>query len=51
MGWMVFTTLMIFYGLGVWVFHATGAVRLLPIVAVALIIIDRLLIWRYRPSA
>jgi len=48
MGWMVFTTLMIFYVLGVWVFRATGPVRMLPYVAVSVLVIDRVLVRWYR---
>jgi hypothetical protein len=46
MAWIIAITLLIFYALGVWVFHAT-AVRVLPLVAVAVLVIDRLLIWKY----
>jgi hypothetical protein len=46
MGWIIAITLLIFYALGVWVFHAT-AVRVLPVVAIAVLVIDRLLIWKY----
>lgn len=47
MFWLVAFILLIFYALGVWVFHATGPVRFLPIVAVVVLAIDRLLIWKY----
>jgi len=46
MGWMVFITLLLFYVLGYWVFHATGPVRLLPYVALVLLAIDRVMIWK-----
>jgi len=45
---MVFITLLIFYVLGYWVFHAIGPVRILPFVALVVLVIDRLMIWRYR---
>jgi hypothetical protein len=41
---------LIFYGLGVWVFHATGPVQILPLVALGLLAADRFLIWRYRST-
>ena len=47
MGWIIVITLLIFYALGVWVFHATGPVRVLPLAALVVLIIDRLLIRRY----
>ena len=50
MGWMVSITLLIFYGLGAWVFHVPEQVRVIPIIATVVFIIDRLLILRYRSS-
>jgi hypothetical protein len=49
MAWIVFTTLLLFYVLGLFVFHATGPVHVLPFTAVAVVIIDRLLRRRFRP--
>ncbi|HEY6045887.1 MAG TPA: hypothetical protein VIU65_04745 [Pyrinomonadaceae bacterium] len=48
MGWMVFLTLMIFYALGLRMFPDFAPVQALPIVAIAFLIIDRLLIMKYR---
>ena len=50
MGWMVFLTLLIFYALGVRMLPTFAPVRALPIVAIAVLIIDRLLIAKYRSS-
>jgi asparagine N-glycosylation enzyme membrane subunit Stt3 len=46
MGWMVVTTLLIFYALGVAVFHAPS-VQILPGVAIIVLIADRWLVWKY----
>lgn len=43
---MIAITLLVFYALGVWVFHATG-VRLLPVIAIVVVIVDQLLIRKY----
>jgi hypothetical protein len=48
MGWMVFITLLIFYALGVWVFRGNWPVRILPVAAVILLVIDRALVAIYR---
>lgn len=48
MAWIIFTTLLLFYVLGLFVFHATGPVHVLPFVAVAVVIADRLLRRRFR---
>ena len=47
MAWIIAFTILIFYALATWVFHATGLVRFLPILAVAVLLVDRLLIWKY----
>jgi len=46
MGWMIILTLLIFYALGVAVFHAT-TVDALPGVALLVLIADRWLVWKY----
>ena len=46
MGWMVIITLLIFYALGVAVFHVPG-VELLPGIALIILIADRWLVWKY----
>ena len=46
MGWMIIVTLMIFYALGVAVFHATS-VQILPGVALLVLTVDRWLVWKY----
>jgi hypothetical protein len=48
MGWMVFLTLLIFYALGVRMFPDFAPVQALPVAAIVLLIIDRLLIMKYR---
>jgi len=50
MAWMIFVTLLLFYVLGLFVFHATGPVHILPFVAVAIPLIDRFLVRRYKAS-
>jgi hypothetical protein len=50
MGWMLVITLLIFYALGVAVFHAPS-VQILPGIALLVLIADRWLVWRYaRPE-
>lgn len=44
MAWLIFVTLMLFYVLGLFVFHATGPIHLLPFVAVAVPLIDHFLV-------
>jgi len=46
MGWMIVITLVIFYALGVIVFHATS-VQILPGIALLVLIADRWLVWKY----
>jgi hypothetical protein len=43
MAWIIFITLSLFYFLGLFVFHATGPVHVLPFVAVAVPLLDRFL--------
>jgi hypothetical protein len=46
MGWMIIITLLIFYALGIEVFHATS-VDVLPGFALMVLIADRWLVWKY----
>jgi len=46
MGLLVALTLLLFYALGVVVFHARS-VRTLPLVALLVFIADRWLVWKY----
>jgi uncharacterized membrane protein (DUF106 family) len=46
MGWMIIITLLIFYALGVAVFHVSS-VQVLPGVALLVLIADRWLVWKY----
>ena len=48
MAWIVSVTLLLFYILGLFVFHATGPVHILPFVAVAVPLIDQFLMRRYK---
>ena len=48
MGWILFITLLLLYGLGLLVFHASGAVHTLPLVAVGVLAADWLLNRRYK---
>jgi len=50
MAWIIFVTLLLFYVLGLFVFHATGPVHILPFVAVAIPLIDRFLVRKYKAS-
>jgi hypothetical protein len=51
MGWIVFITLLIFYVLGLRVFHGNWPIHILPVVAGILLVIDRALIAIYRRKA
>jgi hypothetical protein len=48
MAWIIFVTLLLFYVVGLFVFHATGPVHVLPFVAVAMPLIDRFLVHKYK---
>lgn len=50
MAWVIFVTLLLFYVLGLFVFHATGPVHMLPFVAVAIPLLDRFLIRRSKAA-
>jgi hypothetical protein len=51
MAWLIFIVLLLFYVLGLIVFHATGPVHVLPFAAVAVLLVDRILLRRYKPTA
>jgi hypothetical protein len=51
MAWLIFIVLLLFYVLGLIVFHATGPVHVLPFAAAAVLLADRILLRRYRPAA
>ncbi|MDX6382760.1 MAG: hypothetical protein QOK48_333 [Blastocatellia bacterium] len=46
MVWIIVITLLLFYVLGLFVFHATGPVHVLPFVALALPVVDWWLVRR-----
>ncbi|MDX6443825.1 MAG: hypothetical protein QOH71_899 [Blastocatellia bacterium] len=48
MVWIIVITLLLFYVLGLFVFHATGPVHVLPFAAIALALVDWLLVRRTR---
>ena len=48
MAWIIVIVLLIFYSLGVFVFHATTAIHLLPFLALAVLVADYLLARLYR---
>ncbi|MDX6529129.1 MAG: hypothetical protein QOH41_1419 [Blastocatellia bacterium] len=50
MAWLIFIVLLLFYVLGLIVFHATGPVHVLPFAAVAVLLLDRILMRRYKPT-
>jgi hypothetical protein len=48
LGWIIALILLIFYGLGLFVFHGTRAIHLLPLLALIVLIVDHLLAKRFR---
>jgi hypothetical protein len=48
LGWIIALILLIFYGLGLFVFHGTRAIHLLPFLAVVVLIADYLLAKQFR---
>jgi len=48
MAWIIVIVLLIFYSLGVFVFHGTKAIHLLPFLALTVLVADYLLARRYR---
>jgi hypothetical protein len=51
MAWMISIALLLFYVLGLFVFHATGPVHVLPFVAVAVPLVDRFLTRNYKTTS
>jgi hypothetical protein len=51
MGWIISIVLLLFYVLGLFVFHATGPVHILPFVVVAVPLLDRVLMRRSKTDA
>jgi len=51
MAWMISIALLLFYVLGLFVFHATGPVHVLPFVAVAVLLVDRFLTRNYKTTS
>ncbi len=51
MAWIISVTLLLFYVLGLFVFHATGPVHIIPFVAVAIPLIDQVLMRRSKTPA
>ena len=50
MAWIISVALLLVYVLGLFVFHAAGPVHILPFVAVAVLLLDRVLIRRYKAT-
>lgn len=50
MAWIIFVVLLLFYVLGLFVFHATGPVHILPFVMIAIPIVDRILVRKYKTN-
>lgn len=50
MAWIISIVLLLFYVLGLFVFHATGPVHVLPFVAIAVPLIDRFLVRQSRTT-
>jgi len=50
MAWIIFVVLLLFYVFGLFVFHATGPIHILPFVAIAVPLIDRVLVRKYKVS-
>ena len=48
MAWIIAIVLVIFYSLGLFVFHGTRAIHILPFLALAILIVDYLLATRFR---
>ena len=48
MAWIILIVLLLFYVLGLFVFHATGPVHILPFVMIAIPIVDRILVRKYK---
>jgi hypothetical protein len=48
LAWIIALILLIFYALGLFVFHGTAAIHLLPFLALVVLIVDYLLAKRFR---
>ena len=48
MAWIIVIVLMVFYALGLFVFHGTKAIHILPFLALAVLVADYLLVSRFR---
>ena len=48
MAWIIALILLVFYALGLFVFHGTRAIHLLPFLALMVLIVDYLLVKRFR---
>ena len=48
MGWILFITLLLLYGLGLLVFNRSGSVHILPFAAIAVLVADWILKRRYK---
>ena len=48
MAWIIVIVLMIFYSLGLFVFHGTRAIHILPFLALAVLVADQLLVRHFR---
>ena len=50
MAWIIVVVLLLFYVLGLFVFHATGPIHILPFVAIAVPLIDYFLVRKHKAS-
>ena len=48
MAWIIVIVLLLFYGLGLFVFHGTRAIHILPFLAAAVLVTDYLLVRKFR---
>ena len=48
MAWIIVVVLLIFYGLGLFVFHGTKAIHVLPLLGLAALFVDWLVARRFR---
>jgi hypothetical protein len=49
LGWIIALILLIFYALGLFVFHGTRAIHLLPLLALVVLLADYFLAKRFHP--
>jgi hypothetical protein len=50
MGWFLAAVLILFYLLGLYVFHASRSIHILPIIAVVVLVIDFVATRRFRKT-